>query len=354
MQNLTIRCGPRALARIRQDGLQPAAIDIVPAAAGGPKGLALHGLDCALFGDWLPRAPKIRYLVGASIGAWRMAAAALPDPVAGLKLMADLYVAQKYPAKPSSTYVADYCRQLVANFVAGYEHDILSNPHYRLSVLTVRGKRRLAESGPRQAAAGFAAAALANMVSRRHLGHWLDRTWLFDPRDKPPMLPLEDFHTHEVPLTTGNLKPALLASGAIPLVIDAVKDIAGAPKGNYWDGGLIDYHLHLPYNRSPGLVLYPHFIDGIIPGWLDKSLPWRRASGPWLDNMVLLSPSPEFVSKLPRGKLPDRSDFKHYGSNGHEERMRVWRQAIGEGQRLGDEFLNLAESGEIAARAQSF
>ena len=40
------------------------------------------------------------------------------------------------------------------------------------------------------------------------------------------------------------------------------------------DGGIIDYHLHLPYHRAQGLVLYPHFIDRIVPGWLDKALPW--------------------------------------------------------------------------------
>lgn len=69
------------------------------------------------------------------------------------------------------------------------------------------------------------------------------------------------------------LRDALLASGSIPLVLDAVTDIAGAPPGRYWDGGLVDYHLHLPYQREPDLVLYPHFADHIVPGWLDKAMP---------------------------------------------------------------------------------
>jgi len=44
-----------------------------------------------------------------------------------------------------------------------------------------------------------------------------------------------------------NTEDALIASGTIPLVCSPVRDIAGAPPGNYWDGALVDYHLLLPY-----------------------------------------------------------------------------------------------------------
>ncbi len=57
---LTIKAGPRALARIRQNGLSPADVGILPGAAGGPKGIGIQGLDLALFGDWLLRAPRER------------------------------------------------------------------------------------------------------------------------------------------------------------------------------------------------------------------------------------------------------------------------------------------------------
>mgnify|MGYP003402819670 CR=1 FL=1 len=66
---LTLRAGKRAMAHIEQNGLQPADIATLPGAAGGPKGLGLQGLDLALIGDWLPRAPRVRTLVGASIGS---------------------------------------------------------------------------------------------------------------------------------------------------------------------------------------------------------------------------------------------------------------------------------------------
>ena len=76
---LSLRAGKRALTRIREQGLQPADVAILPGAAGGPKGLGIQGLDLALFGDWLPRAPRERTLIGASIGSWRFASACLPD-----------------------------------------------------------------------------------------------------------------------------------------------------------------------------------------------------------------------------------------------------------------------------------
>src|SRR5215469_2081012 len=81
---LTIRAGKRALERIRTHGLDPADVEIIPGAAGGPKGLGIAALDRAIFGEWLPRAPRTRHLVGASIGAWRFAAACRADPLAAL------------------------------------------------------------------------------------------------------------------------------------------------------------------------------------------------------------------------------------------------------------------------------
>jgi len=62
---LVIRAGPRALERVRRDGLDPAMVEVIPGAAGGPKGLGIAHLDRMLFGEWLPSAPRVRHLVGA-------------------------------------------------------------------------------------------------------------------------------------------------------------------------------------------------------------------------------------------------------------------------------------------------
>ena len=89
-------------------------------------------------------------------------------------------------------------------------------------------------------------------------------------------------------------------------------------------------------------MLYPHFTDRIVPGWLDKALPWRRARGHWLDGVVLASPSRKYLSTLPFGKLPDRGDFKRF-ENDFAGRLGYWRMAIAQIERLGDEFLAFAE-----------
>jgi hypothetical protein len=149
------------------------------------------------------------------------------------------------------------------------------------------------------------------------------------------------FHTHVVALDAANVGEALVASASIPLVLEGVANIPSAPRGVYWDGGIVDYHLHLPWHRSPGLVLYPHFTDRIVPGWLDKGLPWRAARGEWLGNVVLVAPSREYLATLPFGKLPDRNDFKRFAGD-DAGRMKYWRTAVAESERLADAFLQFA------------
>jgi hypothetical protein len=359
MRALTLRAGPRAIAAIRDGGLNAADVAIVPGAAGGPKALGLNGLDLALFGEWLPAAPRVRHLVGASIGAWRFAAACRPDPVQGLRELARLYAGQRYPPRPGAALVTRSVRAMLAELFDGHEAEILANPGYRLNILAVRGRGILTRDAGLRRTVGFGAAVFANLAGRRHLRHFLERTVFHDARGRPPFLDddgvagnllpasgappirFDAFHTHAVALDRDNLREALVASAAIPMLIEAVPDIPRAPAGVYWDGGLIDYHLHLPYSRSEGLVLYPHFTDRIVPGWLDKALPWRRARGAWLDNVVLVSPSREYLASLPFGKLPDRNDFRRFESD-YEGRLACWRRAIAESARLGDEFLEFA------------
>ena len=143
-----------------------------------------------------------------------------------------------------------------------------------------------------------------------------------------------------VRLAPENCEDALLASGSIPLVCEPVRDPAGAARGDYWDGGLIDYHLALPYHTLGGIVLYPHFVPYVTPGWLDKFLPWRKRprTHPWLDNVLLIAPSREFLARLPGGRLPERQDFYRYGLD-HAARIRAWRRAIGECERFADEVM---------------
>ena len=347
MGPLTIRAGPAALARIRNHGLQAQDVAIIPAAAGGPKGLILQALDQFLFGQWLPAAPRVRTLIGSSIGAWRMAAACSGDPAAAFQRLGDLYCAQHYSRKPSAQEVSAVIRNLLQDFIGGQETDIVSHPLQRLQIITARGLGLLETAHSDWARkAGFGAAALANLAGRTRLARHLQRVIIGNAGASEQWLstPFDAFSTHFSALTADNLGAALLASGTLPLVMQPVSAIPHAPRGNYWDGGLIDYHLALPYGRlagrdDGGLVLYPHFGPHIVPGWLDKGMPWRRRRQgcDWLKNVILLAPSKAFLQGLPRKKLPDRKDFQHFGMD-HALRGRQWQSAIRQGAELRDAF----------------
>ena len=140
-----------------------------------------------------------------------------------------------------------------------------------------------------------------------------------------------------------------MASGSIPLVLTGVPDIAGAPPGMYRDGGVVDYHFSDPLSQGSGLVLYPHFYPYMVPGWFDKSLAWRRARGAATDKVLLMSPSEDFVSGLPFGKIPDRRDFENLDN---DERIKYWRKVVAECERMADELRSVVEHGVIADRLE--
>lgn len=341
-----LRAGPRALQHIRSRGLEPRDVACIPAAAGGPKGLALLPLDRLLARHWLdPEAPL--ELVGASVGAWRVAALAQPDAVAALDRVQHAYVhGQCYAGRPSTAEVSVACRR-IARAALG-DGPLQWRRRVSLGIVTTRAR------GPlqwRQDKLAFGRAVLSNALSRRRLARYFERVvfrageggWLWSGE------PFDDFGAVRVPLDESNAEDALLASGTIPLLADPVHDIAGAPPGRYWDGALVDYHLLLPYGRittgrGGGVVLYPHFTPYVTPGWLDKHLPWRRAprAHPWLEDVLLVAPTPEFLETLPNRKLPCRQDFYRYGPD-HTGRIRAWETAIGECGRFAEAVLRWLE-----------
>lgn len=357
---LQVYAGPAARARLAERGLRAEDIGLMPAAAGGPKGLILNGLDRFLFGDWLPGSTQPVHLVGASIGAWRMATAALAHRgvAQAFEVMAEAYVTQAYDVlpgdkRPRPGHVSERFGEILAEIFAGREAEVLSHPRLRLHVVTSRGQpkglRLLAREGAWRTPLGYLGAFAANAVSRPLLGRFLERVIFSDPRERLP-LKLHDFATREVHLSRANLRAALLASCSIPFWLQAQHDLPGAPRGAYWDGGITDYHLHLDYRAlqtgGAPLVLYPHFQRQVVPGWLDKALKHRHRATAFLDNVVLLCPSPAWIAGLPGGKLPDRNDFIHLDDG---ERRRRWRVAVAESQRLADEFAALTRQDTVQA-----
>ncbi len=357
---LRLYAGPRARAHIAQHGLSPQDIGVVPGAAGGPTGLVLGPLDQFIFGDWLPRSTQPVDLVGASIGAWRLATACLPDTVAAFERLSHDYIHQSYeipPGRraPTADHVSERFGEGLRGFYGGRVSEVLTHPRYRLHVVAARGRHMLRREHPVFTPLGYLGAFLSNAVHRRALGGWLERV-VFSAGQGPLPFATGDFATRRVALTADNFFHAVQASCSIPFALRAVRDIPGALPGAYWDGGLTDYHLHLDY-RAPrpgqgaGIVLYPHFQKAVVPGWLDKGLRWRHGSTPFLENMLVIAPDPAWVAGLPNGKLPDRTDFTRYGAD-VAARARTWNAAVAASRQLADEFaqwLHRPDPGRIEA-----
>lgn len=349
MKALEIYAGAQAREHLAINGFNAMDVFAVPGAAGGPKGLILQGLDQFLFGSLfdqrhLEQRTTPLQLIGASIGAWRMAAACSRTPEKALQELANQYCeAQRYRKGVSATEITSTCKQMISAFVA-QSHDIISKSHNKqLLVWINKGKRPLFQTKSLKAKKrGFAFATLANSISREKLNHYLER-WVFTSGEPPRWLkePFDGMDCHFESLTPDNLQTVLLGSASIPFILEPVPSISashGAPvQGPFWDGGLTDYHLALPYHRKKGLVLYPHFSSQITPGWLDKFINLRKANPTWMSNVILICPSQEFVSSLPAQKIPDRQDFKIHGAN-HDTRIKLWKQAIAESERLAEEF----------------
>ncbi len=363
MQALHIYGGPEAQRILRERGLRAEDVRVVPAAAGGPKGIMLLAMDQLVFGSFLAGAGPAVHLLGSSIGAWRMACACKSDPAAALAELAEDYLTQRYTAPlgrlPTPEVVSREFGAKLAQRVSAFAPQVLAHPRYRLHVVASRGRGLLHHLGKDQttagaaskgrAAAGFAAAFVANALSRRALGAVFERVWFSDPRMPLPQPLLgHGIRTRTVELNRGNLEPAILASCTIPFAMLPVHDVPGAPEGSYWDGGLTDYHLHLNYATlgqgagDAGIALYPHFQPQVVPGWLDKSLKRRHHATPALSRLVVLCPNPQWVATLPGGKLPDRSDFTRFLGR-DDEREALWRGAYRESFRLADELAQFIE-----------
>ena len=354
---LKIYAGPKAFQHIQKNGLRPEHIGVIPGAAGGPKGLILGPLDRFIFGEWLPQSDQPVDLVGASIGAWRLATACLNDSVQSLKKLEHDYIHQHYDLKPglkrpSAKQVSDAFGASLQIFYGSRIEEVLNHPRYRLHVVTSHGKHLLNREHRLWTPLGYAIAYLTNLASRPAMGVWLERVVFSAAHTKLPF-GTQDFATQHLALTAHNFMPAIQASCSIPFVLKAVHDIPNAPTGAYWDGGITDYHLHLNYqttSNSP-IVLYPHFQQAVVPGWLDKALKWRHIASPFLDNMVLLAPNPEWVISLPNGKLPDRSDFVTYGHD-LTARVKVWSDAVSASRQLADEFALWLDQPDLALLEQ--
>ncbi len=341
---LQILAGKTAYDHIQENGLSPSDISAVLGASGAAKWLGIYGLDSAIFSQWFKGREEPLQLFGTSIGAWKLAAAAHNDPAGAFDRLKDAYIAQSYKGRPTPAKVSEESIRINEAFMEPNSLDqIFSHPYCRLSFGAVRCQGLMGREEPLLLLAGMVWAYALNLASRDSQGRIFERTVFHDARMEKPALDMSDFPTESVPFTPENFSRALLATGSIPLVMDGVTGIPGAKEGIYRDGGLLDYHPSFPLAQDvQGFILYPHFYPHVVRGWFDKKMPGRWADSKILDKTIILAPSPEFVSRLPFARIPDRKDFARFSGKDHI-RQPAWHKAADMSQELGQEFLCMVE-----------
>lgn len=346
MSSIDIYVGANARRHIEQHGLQPEHIHTVFGASGAAKWLAIYGLDQAILNQWLPRAPQPVKVFGTSVGAFKFAAACHNNGTDGMRDLAEGYIHQRYPNGDIGPDAIEREFKTITDSIINPRkvEEILNHPKYRFACGTVRCHGGLAlESQWRQKLASVGAA-LKNVRGRAGLQRTLDRVAFFDSRADFPIRGLDGYLTQPVALNSDNFYDAIRASGAIPVYMHGIRDIKGAGPGMYRDGGMLDYH-PVPGNLwdSEELVLYPHFYPYCKEGWFDKLHPKRKASSQLMRNVIMISPSQQFLESTELGRIPDRKDFVSYANN-DAKRIQLWQEVQQRSVEMGEEFLALTRS----------
>ncbi|MCX7678779.1 MAG: patatin-like phospholipase family protein [Spirochaetes bacterium] len=350
--SLSIRAGAKAIEIIRDEGLNPDRVKMIAAASGGPKWLVLVGIDKMLPLLFKNRKKEL-FFIGSSIGSWRMAALAQKNPIEAVEEFKNAYIHQRYTRKPTSHEITREFYRVMNEYLSDDAiRYILRHPFMRAHILAVRSKYFGSTDRKPALAIHLACAAAFNAFSRNALRFFFDRVLFYDGRTPPAIMHQNAFPRIDVVLTELNFRKALMASGSIPLLMEGIRHIDGAPAGTFRDGGIIDYHLDIPFCvDTTEIVLYPHFFDYIIPGWFDKGLRWRRPNPSHVKQVVLIAPSYEFVDNLPLKKIPDRKDFKLFLGK-DDERIAYWTAVARRSEQMGAELMEAITSGKIRTMVQ--
>lgn len=354
-RSLVVRAGPRATERLRAEGFHPDLFSTLVGASGGPKWLVLRHLDDALADRLIePRSSPIDTL-GSSIGSFRHACHAMDEPRAAFARFAKGYIEQRYDSdRPSKEAISEESDRILADLLGeNGAAEIVSNEQVRTHIVAARLRSDRGRDRGTPFFLQLAGAAFWNAMGRRRLGRSFERILFGNPADSGDgarAIRFRDFPTVSVNLSADGLRKALLSSGSIPLLMAGVREVPGAP-GVLFDGGIVDYHFDFEFERRPGLVLFPHFFDRIVPGWFDRPFKQRRPQPAALDDVVMIAPSDAFVASLPGSKVPDRNDFLELET---EARIERWNDVTERCRVLAEEFEELVESGKLADVALPF
>jgi hypothetical protein len=314
----------------------------------GPRWLVASGFDLSLLRTGVLGRNNPVLLAGTSAGALRFAAWIQPEPEKSYADLIDAYISMSFTRRDRAKSILRSISEVINSFM---EDDAipfaLASKRYRLAITAARAKGMMAtEIKPLQGFA-LALAFIFNAVHPIGLTLFFQRV-VFHNCPIPPKFCLRNgFRGKAIPLNRANIKYALLASSAIPVVASGVRNIYGAPNGTYRDGGITDYHLNQNYGaKKEDVVLLFQHQERIIPGWLDKKLIYRQVPAENLDNLLMIYPTGEFIKTLPGGDIPQRKDFKTFVDK-PSLRIKNWKDAVSRSAHLGEQFLELVESNKL-------
>ena len=343
------RCliGRQARQTLLETGAGPDVFRLMLAASGGPRWLGLVGIDRALR-RFLKGRSKPLPTLGASSGAWRLAALSSDHDGETYEQLIHEYIEQRFEGRPTPQEVSAVCRDYLQRLFTGERiTNSLVHPTFQLNFTTALMNSE--SPSPWKTVASLALATLYNMLDRRLLGQSFQRavfSTLPHPSESPLAQPWDAVPTTTIPLTAQNYLPAILATGSIPTVLAGESGISGSRSGHHYDGGLLDYHFEV---EAPGPVLYPHFSADPIPGWMDRFPPYRRISRAARSQLCIIMPSDELLSRYPTGFYPSRHHFKSFDN---DHRIRLWSETVDQNQPLEKELLLCLESGDLATVAE--
>ncbi len=343
--SISLYAGKTALAEIKKHGLSSEQIQAMAGASGGPKWFTLFGLDKYLFGEFFSSRTETLYTIGSSAGSWRLACLAQKDPVAAIERLAKFYSNESYSEKPTVDEISDKADILLKKVLGeNGAQEIAENPVIQSHFIVARSKGLTRSENKILQMTGLLSAAGLNAISKNTLDLFFQRYVFFNQQGN---VDFNDAHfqygkksTRYCPLSKENVHQVLMASGAIPMVLRGIREIAGSDPGTYRDGGIIDYHLDIDFGDK-GLILYPHFFPTIKPGWFDKSLKYRNANPSNFDKVILVTPSESHVKQLPYGKISDRNDFANLDT---QTRIDYWQTILSESEKLADDFSKLVDT----------
>ncbi len=347
-ENIRVRAGKQAYELIRAGGFNLDRVATYFGPAGGPRWLIASGFDLTLLREGLLGRRQPVWLVGSSAGALRFAAWMQPEAEKSYRGLMEAYITATYGKDDTPETILQSMVAILNRYI---DDDALpfalACKPYRLAIITARAEYLMASERPWVQKTGFMLAFMANALHPALIHRLFERIIFYYGVQPPDFCLRKGFRGRYFPLSEINFKAALMASGAIPLAIAGVRDIFGAPDGNYRDGGLTDYHINQDYGtRSGGLTLFFHHQERITPGWMDKRLKKRRPPEAFLDSVVMVYPSESFVESLPNGRIPDRGDFETFIDD-PATRIANWRRAVELSAPLGEEFLEMIAAGRL-------